>query len=47
MDVGVAMRAFVCAQDFADHFDFASTVVTNHDFPLKALIVWIDQVENV
>ena len=42
MDVGVAMRTFVCAQDFADDLDFASTVVTNHNFPLKALRVWID-----
>jgi hypothetical protein len=47
MDVGVAMRALVCAQDLADDFDFASTVVTNHNFLLKALRVWIDYVENV
>ncbi|MGH9855786.1 MAG: hypothetical protein ACREBD_38620, partial [Blastocatellia bacterium] len=47
MDVGVAMRTFVRTQDFADHLNFASTVVTNHNFPLKALGVWIDQIENV
>jgi hypothetical protein len=47
MNVGVAVRAFVCAQNFADDFNFTSTVVTNHNFPLKALRVWIDEVENV
>ena len=35
MDVGVAMRAFVCAHDFTDDFNFASAVVTNHNFPLN------------
>jgi hypothetical protein len=31
MHIGVAMRAFVIAHDFADNLDFASAVVTNHN----------------
>src|SRR5262245_37020329 len=42
MDVGVAMRTFVCTQYFSNDFNFASTVVTNHNFLLKVLRVWND-----
>ena len=33
MLVGPAMRAFVCAHDFCEKFDFPSAVMTDHSLP--------------
>jgi hypothetical protein len=37
MHIRLAVRAFVPALDFANDFDFPTTVMTNHNAPCKRL----------